>query len=69
MPRLPVCGFHFWPYLHALELALSRVAKKDLRLTACFEYFCGEVLAAQNGTLGQVRFLVVKTQLYNRLND
>jgi Fic family protein len=49
-------------YYKQLELA-----NKDLEVTKWLEYFCGEVLAAQEWTLGQVRFLVEKAKLHDRL--
>lgn len=49
-------------YYRQLELA-----NKSLEVSAWLEYFCGEVLSAQQWTLAQVRFLVDKAKFYERL--
>jgi len=48
-------------YYRQLELA-----NKGLEVSAWLEYFCGEVLSAQQWTLAQVRFLVDKAKFHDR---
>lgn len=51
-------------YYRQLELA-----NKEMEVTQWLEYFSAEILGAQAWTLRQVRFLVEKTKLHDRLRD